>query len=116
MKKLFLFVLLLGLVQISNVRGGICNLIEMQNHSRLEISWTAPGDDASSGVATRYEIGYSYSLVTLSNWSQGELAPDPPELDSAGYEQCYEFIDHPFGVMRYYALRAADEVPKIGHQ
>jgi len=35
----------------------------------LRLTWTAPGDDGNTGTAAQYDIRYSTSTITVSNWS-----------------------------------------------
>ena len=94
--------------------------------SELLLTWTAPGDDGSSGTASQYDIRYSFFPLTVQNWDTanrftGEPAPNPGgELDS------FLVIGFPPDSSFYYGMKTADEVPNwsllsntplvLGHQ
>jgi hypothetical protein len=50
----------------------------------IQLSWTAPGDDGSSGTATSYDVRYSTTgAITEANWSFATEAsgePSPPQV------------------------------------
>jgi len=48
----------------------------------ITITWTAPGDDGTEGVATEYDIRYSTDPIETANWNsivevEGEPSPQP---------------------------------------
>lgn len=72
--------------------------------------WTAPGDDGNTGTATRYEIRYSTSVITSSNWSSATLASGAPTPAAAGTSQTYTLNGLAGSRTYYIAMKAFDEV------
>ncbi len=79
------------------------------NLSTIKIMWTAPGDDGSQGIANHYEIRYSTSLITASNWGNATIFNDPPVPQNAGTSQyCYVNVLEA-ATIYYFAIKAYDE-------
>lgn len=75
------------------------------------ISWTAPGDDGSSGTATIYDLRFAMDSDTLeSNWSSALTKSDVPVPDIAGTKQEYELHGLAAETKYYVAIKAKDEV------
>ncbi|RKX25431.1 MAG: hypothetical protein DRP45_05915 [Candidatus Zixiibacteriota bacterium] len=77
----------------------------------LTLSWTAPGDDSTSGMASQYDIRYSTSLITSANWNgatqvSGETAPQ-----TAGASESFVVSGLAPNTIYYFAIMTADEVP-----
>lgn len=85
--------------------------------SSLVVSWTAPGDDGSTGTATSYDLRYRTTPVagtdTLSWWNAatrvtGVAAPHPAgATDSVRVRGLLPLTTY------YFILRTADEVPNL---
>jgi len=79
------------------------------NLSTIKIMWTAPGDDGDQGTADHYEIRYSTSLITTSNWDTATIFNDPPDPQNAGTSQyCYVNVLEA-ATIYYFAIKAYDE-------
>lgn len=75
------------------------------------LTWTAPGDDSIAAIAAEYDIRYSTTLITESNWSSANSFGSAPIPAAAGTEQC-DTITGLFPTTKYYfAIRTGDEVP-----
>ena len=48
------------------------------------LTWTAPGDDGSTGTATSYDIRYSTSVINDGNWAASTPLPGEPAPVIAG--------------------------------
>ena len=57
--------------------------------SRITLTWTAPGDDAGTGTAGRYDIRYSTSAIDESNWASATQIIGEPAPAAAGTSQSY---------------------------
>ena len=56
------------------------------NHS-LTLTWTAPGDDGSTGTANSYDIRYSTSPINAGNWAAATQVTGEPAPAAAGTSQ-----------------------------
>lgn len=76
------------------------------------LQWTAPGDDGTTGTASRYELRYSTSpIANLTDFAAATPFANPP-IPSPPGETDLALIDGLTpGVMYYFAVIAADEVP-----
>jgi pectate lyase len=83
---------------------------------RVRLSWTATGDDGSSGgAATSYDIRYRRDApITISNWATSTLVAGAPAPSSPGSRQSYTVPGLKPGTLYYFAIRAIDEVGNIG--
>jgi hypothetical protein len=73
------------------------------------LTWTAPGDDSLSGTAVGYDIRFSRSPITSTNFPQATklnsmLLPGPP-----GTKQSFSFTGLTPGVTYYFAVKTVDE-------
>jgi len=50
----------------------------------IDLTWTAPGDDGSSGTATSYEIRYDTTDPVGANWGWATKVTTPPTPQAAG--------------------------------
>ena len=55
--------------------------------SSITLTWTAPGDDGSTGTATTYDIRYSTSAITEGNWASATQVTGEPTPAAAGTNQ-----------------------------
>ncbi len=76
----------------------------------IAVRWTAPGDDGSIGTATRYEIRYSTSVITSSNWASATLGTGAPTPTTAGTAQTYTLAGLAGSRTYYVAIKTFDEV------
>jgi hypothetical protein len=77
----------------------------------ITLSWTAPGDDGNSGTASQYDIRYSTSNITPSNWSSATQASGEPVPQTAGTSQSMTVSSLNSSTAYYFAMKTADEVP-----
>ena len=75
----------------------------------LSIRWTSPGDDNNTGTATSYDIRYSTSAITASNWASATTVTGEPTPLVAGTVQTYTIAGLQQSQTYYVAIRAADE-------
>ena len=81
--------------------------------SSLSVSWTAPGDDASSGTATTYDLRYSTSAITAGNFSSATAVTGEPTPSVAGTSESMTVSGLSSNTLYYFALKTSDEVPNI---
>ena len=100
--------LLLATSSLTLVAGAASN--GAASSTPFTIRWSAPGDDSLSGRATTYDLRYSTSPLTLSNFGVatrvvGLQAPGP-----VGTAESFIVSGLPDGVTYYFAIKTADEV------
>ncbi len=77
----------------------------------VTLTWTAPGDDGDQGTAAQYDVRYSTSTITETNWDQATEAIGEPSPQAAGSSESFEVTGLEPNTTYYFALKAADEVP-----
>jgi hypothetical protein len=75
----------------------------------VTLSWTAPGDDVSSGTAAQYDIRYATSPITDENWPDASQAMNEPSPQPAGSAETFVVADLSPDTDYYFALMTADE-------
>ena len=82
--------------------------------TRILVSWTAPGDDASVGTATTYDIRYSTtSIVTSANFDSATQVVGEPVPTVAGSAQAMTVSGLTAGTTYFFAMKSKDEVPNV---
>jgi hypothetical protein len=79
--------------------------------SSLTLTWTAPGDDGSTGTATSYDIRYSTSTITDANWASATQVTGEPTPAVAGTNQNMGVSGLSTNTTYYFAMKTADAVP-----
>lgn len=74
----------------------------------LSLRWTAPGDDGTTGTATSYDIRYSTSTITSSNWNNASQASGEPSPAAAGTVQTFTLSGLQGSRTYYLAIRTLD--------
>lgn len=77
----------------------------------VALSWTAPGDDSSLGTASSYDIRYSTSVISESNWASASQASGEPTPAVAGTTQTFTVTGLNSSTTYYFAMKTSDEVP-----
>ena len=77
----------------------------------LALRWTAPGDDGKIGTAKQYDIRYSSSLITESNWASAIQVTGEPTPQVAGTQQRFIITGLALGTNYFVAIKTADEKP-----
>jgi hypothetical protein len=79
--------------------------------NRVTLSWTAVGDDGTTGQANRYEIRYATSPLDESSWSSATVATGVPAPQASGSSETFVLRGLDPSTTYYVAIKAADEVP-----
>ena len=77
----------------------------------VTLTWTATGDDGSSGTAAEYDIRYSTSPIDEGNWDEATQVTGEPSPQSAGSAETMTVYGLQQEVTYYFAMKVADEVP-----
>jgi chitodextrinase len=81
----------------------------------LTLSWSAPGDDSSEGIASSYDLRYSTAEITSSNFDQAAELTGLPSPQVAGTLQSYDVIDLSPNTFYYFALKTVDEAGNLSN-
>ena len=96
--------------------GAVSNLTASNpSTSTIDLDWTAPGDDGSSGTATTYDIRYSTSTVTDGNFSSATQVTGEPSPSVAGSAESMTVTGLSSGTTYYFAMKTLDEVPNTSN-
>jgi phosphodiesterase/alkaline phosphatase D-like protein len=80
--------------------------------SSIKLSWTAPGDDGTTGTATTYDIRYRVGApITTANFAGSTQVIGEPAPKVAGSSETFTVTGLTPGITYYFAIKTADEVP-----
>ena len=92
--------------------AAISNLaLSAPSDSAMTASWTAPGDDGSTGTATGYDLRYSTSAITSGNFSSATVVAGEPVPQAAGTPQSMTVMGLSPSTTYFFAIKTSDEVP-----
>ncbi len=77
--------------------------------SSIRLSWTATGDDSKDGTAASYDVRYSTSPISESNWSSSTQVSGEPTPSVTGSSESMTVSGLSPGVTYYFAIKAIDE-------
>jgi len=79
--------------------------------SSINLTWKAPGDDGNSGTVSQYDIRYSTSTITESNWNSATQCSGEPTPQVATSSESFTVTDLSSNTTYYFGIKTADEVP-----
>ncbi|MBI2037759.1 MAG: hypothetical protein HYT15_02405 [Candidatus Magasanikbacteria bacterium] len=79
--------------------------------SSMDLSWTAPGDDGTTGTATSYDLRYSTSAITEGNFASATQVAGEPTPSAAGSSNSMMVTGLSTSTVYYFAIKTSDEVP-----
>jgi len=79
----------------------------------ISVRWTAPGDNGATGTAKSYDIRYSTSAITASNWSAATQPTGEPAPAAAGTAQTYTITGLTPSRTYYIAMKTTDDAGNI---
>ncbi|MDH5731567.1 MAG: fibronectin type III domain-containing protein, partial [Gammaproteobacteria bacterium] len=80
----------------------------------IPLTWTAPGDDGSSGTATTYDIRYSTADITNdTDFNNATQASGEPAPSVAGSNESFTLTGLQSNTSYYVAIKTRDEVPNV---
>ena len=78
----------------------------------IDLDWTAPGDDGSTGIATTYDIRYSTSNITNdTDFDNATQVANEPIPSTAGSFESITISGLSSNTTYYFAIKTSDEVP-----
>lgn len=75
----------------------------------VRLSWPAPGDDGDTGTATSYDIRYSTSNITESNWATATQVAGEPTPQVAGTSESMTVSGLAITTAYYFTIKTMDE-------
>jgi hypothetical protein len=75
----------------------------------ITLTWTTPGDDSLTGLATRFDMRYSLSPITNANFNSGAVVNGLPMPMAPGTRQQATISGLATGVNYYFAIKTCDE-------
>lgn len=99
----------------SIVMGTLPNVVTASPNTAtaVTLTWTAPGDDAKVGQATRYDIRYSNSPITAGNFSQANVVSAAPNPQVAGSTETVSVTGLLPETTYYFALKTIDDAGNV---
>jgi formylglycine-generating enzyme required for sulfatase activity len=93
--------------------SAIANLVAETGASSgsVNLSWIAPGDDATAGVASAYIVRYNTTTITESNWATSHNVSGEPAPGPAGSVESMTVSGLTPGRRYYFAIKTQDEAP-----
>jgi len=87
--------------------------VQSVSGSSVTLAWTAPGDDGNTGTATSYDVRYSNSTISDSNWASSTQATGEPTPKSAGSSESFTVSGLASSTAYFFALKTSDEAPNV---
>lgn len=92
--------------------GAVSDLaLSSSSSNAMTVSWTASGDDASTGTATSYDLRYSASAITSGNFSSATPVTGEPVPSPAGSLESMSVGGLSPSTTYFFAIKVSDEVP-----
>ena len=77
----------------------------------VSLSWTTPGDDSLSGIASQFDLRYSLSPITAANFASATRFMPTPTPATPGTRQSVIVTGLLPNTTYYFAIKTADDVP-----
>lgn len=91
---------------------GIPGLATAQaTYNSVTLTWEATGDDSLTGIASQYDLRYSTSAITASNFDSATRWLSAPVPTSPGTTQSMTVTGLASNTTYWFAIKVADEVP-----
>jgi uncharacterized repeat protein (TIGR01451 family) len=81
--------------------------------TKVNLTWTATGDDGTKGQANAYDLRYSTSPISSANWEQATPAQGEPSPQAPGTVEQFTVEGLEPGITYYFALRVLDNAGNL---
>ncbi|MBU2691639.1 MAG: DPP IV N-terminal domain-containing protein [Candidatus Eisenbacteria bacterium] len=75
------------------------------------LTWTAPGNNGSEGIAAEYDLRYSLAEITDESWAEAIQVQDVPAPETPGSEESFTIGDLELETTYFFALKTVDGAP-----
>lgn len=79
----------------------------------VQLTWTAPGDDGSIGTAASYDLRYSTSPITVSNFTSAARWGATPAPAGSGTSQTVTVTGLTPSTTYYFAIKSIDDAGNV---
>jgi hypothetical protein len=94
--------------------AGVTNLlVSIVSSNTVTLSWTAPGDDGTNGIATSYDVRWRTNFITAGNWATASQVAGEPSPALPGTVQGLSVTGLAPSRSFYFALRTSDEATNV---
>ncbi|VAV85537.1 hypothetical protein MNBD_DELTA01-331, partial [hydrothermal vent metagenome] len=92
--------------------AAVSNLVaSAPSSTAIDLGWTAPGDDGSTGTATSYDVRYSTSSIIEGNWAGATTVTGEPTPGVAGTSESMTVTGLTCETEYFFAIKTTDEAP-----
>lgn len=81
------------------------------NDTSVILTWTAVGDDDSTGTASEYEVRYNTANITTKNWSKSTKVEGVTKPSASGTKEKLTVKKLKAETKYYFAIKVSDEKP-----
>jgi hypothetical protein len=87
--------------------------VDSMTDTTVTLSWTAPGDDGTTGTAAVYDVRYlaGSTPIDAGNWAGATEASGEPTPQAPGSFETFTVTGLTEGQQYYFAMKTGDEVP-----
>jgi hypothetical protein len=87
----------------------VTTLATTQYYGAIFLSWTATGDDCTTGNATSYEVRYSTSAITATNWCNASVLCSDNSAANGNQDSCCLTVTPCATTTYYFAVFLIDD-------
>jgi len=80
-------------------------------HNSVSLTWTTPGDDSLTGLATQFDVRYSTNAITAANFASATRWNSVTTPAASGTKQTTTVTGLLPNTTYWFAIKTADEVP-----